>query len=292
MNEKYMELLPNLISGGIALIALITTSYLAWNKHNYEERMGFQNKLKDKLELIYSPLKLRLDIVPSNELVFDTSTKDLVVRYGYLLTPKLLNFASDLISYEEKDTLNILDEEYLSLRERVRKEVNRGFNNLHKLSDKHFESYSEKYNLITIEKIGLAIKRSAIFITVSIYLCILLFSFYSYSTQDEVLFFNNKFVNFLFILLFFITMATTTIFLIPLIIQKTHETISYIFLRKVGYFRKVDVVSEKGYYQCLLCGDISSKIRYRDFGSCEQKHTIKQRVKGVFKFNFWKKIDV
>lgn len=280
-------ILSAVISATIAIITLIISTSITLRKNIHEERSYFEKSLKEKLENIYLPLNLDIAFRKVKEPLIKESNQELVHKYGYLLSPELLDELKDLIHIERNQEEYLDQEEYIALRSNVIEGFKKEFAMLQELYNSHFESYRQKYTATNFLKIKNMILKLCITISLVIYLIVITLLAYEYFNSKPRMI-ENPILNAIIVFMMSITLFTTGLGIGTVVLK----CISWLENR-VGKTKRAykfdDKVPATGEYRCEACKEVKRKIQYTIFGYCED-HTTKQKWKSIFIFGLWKKM--
>ncbi|MDN4616704.1 hypothetical protein QCD85_01250 [Paenibacillus sp. PsM32] len=280
-------ILSAVISAVIAIITLIISTSITLRKNIHEERSYFEKSLKEKLENIYLPLNLDIAFRKVKEPLIKESNQELVHKYGYLLSPELLDELKDLIHIERNQEEYLDQEEYIALRSNVIEGFKKEFAMLQELYNSHFESYRQKYTVTNFIKVKNIVLKICITISIFIYLTVITLFAYEYFNSKPKLF-VNPLLNAIFGFMIFTTLFTTGLAIGTVVLKFINWLENRVGKTKRAY-KFDDKVPMTGDYRCEACKKVKRKIQYTTFGYCED-HTTKQKWKSIFTFGLWKKM--
>ncbi|ODP28210.1 hypothetical protein PTI45_02411 [Paenibacillus nuruki] len=261
-------ILSAVISAAIAIITLIISTSITLRKNIHEERSYFEKSLKEKLENIYLNLNLDIDSRKVDEPLIKESNQELVHKYGYLLSPELLDEIKNLIHIEQNQ------EEYTALRSNVIKGFKKEFAMLQHLYDSHFESYRQKYTATNIMKVKNIVLKICITISLVIYLMVITLVAYEYFNSKPRMI-ENPILNAIVVFIMSITVFTTGLGIGKVVLKFIDWLDNRVGKTKRAY-KFDDKVPTTGDYFCRACKKMNRKIKYTTFGYCED-HTAKQK---------------
>ncbi|MFD1991067.1 hypothetical protein ACFSGI_13915 [Paenibacillus nicotianae] len=280
-------ILSAVISAAIAIITLIISTSITLRKNIHEERSYFEKSLKEKLENIYLPLNLDIASRKIEEQLIKESNQELVHRYGYLLSPELLDELKDLIHIERNQEDYVDTEEYMALRSNVIEGFKKEFAMLQELYNSHFESYRQKYTATNFLKIKNIVLKICITISLVIYLTAMtLFAYEYFNSKPRMI--ENPILNAIIVFMMSITLFTTGLGIGTIVLKFLNWLENRVGKIKRAY-KFDDKVPTTGDYLCEACKKVKRKIQHTTFGYCED-HTMKQKWKSIFTFGLWKRI--
>lgn len=285
-----------LITGTVGIIGVILQTILTINKGKIEGKNNFENRTKEKLERVYTPLIVIFNQTKSNEMLVNEEALKIINNYGYLLSISLFQDINDLLKFERTGFLNKSNPEYYFLKQKIIQTINKEYSILQNLHNKHFTEYIYKYGLSISRKVfNLCIKITliSILVNISIIASILIINWISKLLDDSnASFFENPILNFIFGLYIALSIITVVLLLYYLVFLKLPSKIMKKIDKKRGIFDIGEYSPVSGKFICRICDTEREFKVYEKFERCTSKeHTVKLEIKKFFIYtNSWRKI--
>ncbi len=248
---------------------IIIISYI-FNKKNAQTTY-FSSILKNRLELIYSPLYFGLNINKSFYLIDDPVLLDNINKYSYLLSPYFCEILFEVIRVESllkettSDNSNLLEKHNVLL------------NTLHSLSNSEYEKSKSIYKNTYIElENNLSMPGIYRLMINILYFCFYVFIFsliilgsiyfiYSSAKQQTLTIYSFSFLCFAFINMIGFCFS---------IIKLSNFVADYSTTDKLKFrekYKGYHLVPEDGYYICSCCNEQRYFYKHTYFMRCHNK---------------------
>ncbi|SKC87016.1 hypothetical protein [Maledivibacter halophilus] len=281
------------ITGVITILGLIIQCVTFFVKHKYESKNNFEEVLKEKMGKIYTPLLIEFYKMPETGYFLSECAKELISKYGYLLSDSLLTNILELEKIEEKHEEKINDEaskiEYENLKDKIFLKLRKDFDELQDIYNNNFTVRKNKFFKSWYIKIEWTMIKFCVFLTSLFYFRLaisFLFRWLSKPLSDGT---NNKTLDVLisaWILIVIITSIIGVLFILRCGINKLINVIG----RFKKYYYNKEYVEKTANYYCRVCKKEYKLYKYSRFSSCEE-HSFKQDIIGLFKLYPWALCD-
>ncbi|MCX7923916.1 MAG: hypothetical protein N3B21_18175 [Clostridia bacterium] len=279
-----------LITGLVALLTFII-------KYRYDTKVNFEKILKDKLELIYSPLIIEFSKVGGAGPLVSDKAIECIRKYGHLLSKELLDDLRELYKIEQGESF--LDDckleiEHNNLKNKLIEKINLDFYKLQDSYNQYYSQYEKRFNTPPYKKALTALMVACVAITICFYLILIIKGVKDYllsiiKAQNNVIT-NDPWMNFFYIVLALVIILTS-LFLFGYIGGYCVAKILNHVSRYKKYYDSYEFVKDSGVYRCRICGKSITLTKYSKLKSCIDyfncKHTVLQKIKGISKWYTW-----
>ncbi|MFZ5968391.1 MAG: hypothetical protein ACOYVK_14610 [Bacillota bacterium] len=276
--------LPLYLTGVISFVVFFI-------KYKFDQRAYYHGILKEKLDMVYSPLMLYFKKLHKEKTIINSEIKEILIHKSHLFSEELLNDMQELLKYEEsfifveQDDVKLI--EYKNIRQATVESLEREFVRLRKLYNKEFYSYKNNIEKLLIERIIIGFIKFSIFLTAAtfLFLGVALLGEYFFNESRII---DNLALNTIFVIYTLILILTIFWGGIALLFGLASKILELVNQRK-GRYRVFTRIPKNGIYQCNSCGKKRKLFRYADFPICEE-HTLWQHIKTAYSFYNWKYI--
>lgn len=262
-----------IITGSLTAFGLIKDWFFASSKSRFESKTIFEKSLQERIESIYTPLIMRLNTSCKKAYLIDDEVKQLIHKYGYLLSNQVLFDLIELIRIEEQEeTREIEFKEYQHLRSKIIKEANKEFTELQNLHNKNFSML--KRNLMSPAYIKVVVfleKISMLFAGVFWFMLIIFLNI------EPIEITQNQWFNMLFPVLLLI-LALMSGFALIILFIKAFDLIQVDLKRLRKLFSSGEYAPETGNYKCKVCNEIRFFYKNEVFPPCKSKRSFKNSL--------------